>query len=326
MIKFIFSFMLLTISSFAYANDFYNGKTIHLIASRPVGSTTDMYARMIAPYLKKELSAANVIVENKPGAGGLTSVAYMMTQSKDGLYVLMLDAEGPIIDQTVEGSDRYSLSKITMLARISYESRILATRRGFDILNMKPDEFALFGGDSPNNVGITSATILCYSLDIKCKMILGYNLIPELDLAVDRGELNSLVKPARQIENLGDEKKYNLIYSYSSKRLERYPNVPTIFESTKITKEKAKLLQYRSDVGEVGRVIAVSNLVPPDRITQLREAVDKILKDPEIVSITEKTTPINYASKEELDTLLNNVNNLTAQERALLNQILYKTY
>jgi len=327
MIQIILSFILITLSSSAYANDFYKGKTIHIVTSRIAGSTTDLYARMMVPYLKQELSA-DVIVENKPGAGGLSSIEYVLNQaqSKDGLYILMLDAEGPVIDQTVEGSDRYSLSKIKMLARISYETRIVAVKKGVNIFDMKNDEVALFGGESRNTVNVTAASIMCYVLDIKCKMILGYRLIPEEDLAVERGELNALIHPVRQVENVGGPKKYDLIYSYSVNRSEVYPDVPTIFESPKVTKDNSKLLKYRADVAEFGRVIAISNLVPLDRTTQLRQAIDKILTDPNIVKISEKTTPINYASMEELDSLKNKVNIITEQERALLNQIIYKMY
>ena len=327
MIRIILSFILITLSSLTYANDFYKGKTIHIVTSRIAGSTTDLYARMMVPYLKEELSA-NVVVENKPGAGGLSSIEYVLnqTQSKDGLYILMLDAEGPVIDQTVEGSDRYSLSKIKMLARISYETRIIGVKKGFNIFDMKNDEVALFGGESRNTVNVTAASIMCYVLDIKCKMILGYRLIPEEDLAVERGELNSLIHPVRQIENVGGPKKYDLIYSYSINRSEVYPDVPTIFESPRVTKDNFKLLKYRTDVAEFGRVIAISNLVPLNIANHLRQTVDKILKNPKIVKDAERTTPINYASMEELDSLIKRVNTLTTQERLLLNQILYKMY
>jgi hypothetical protein len=105
-----------------------------------------------------------------------------------------------------------------------------------------------------------------------------------------------------------------------------YPDVPTIFESPRVTKDNSKLLKYRADVAEFGRVIAISNLVPSDKADHLRQTIDKLLKIPKIVKDTERTTPINYASMEELDLLIKRVNILTTQERLLLNQILYKMY
>jgi tripartite-type tricarboxylate transporter receptor subunit TctC len=48
---------------------FYKGKTVRFIVGLGVGGGFDAYARMIAPYLSKELDAT-VIVENLPGAGG----------------------------------------------------------------------------------------------------------------------------------------------------------------------------------------------------------------------------------------------------------------
>src|SRR4029079_16779820 len=43
--------------------EFYKGKTVHFIVGLGVGGGFDAYARMIAPYLSKELGTT-VVVEN----------------------------------------------------------------------------------------------------------------------------------------------------------------------------------------------------------------------------------------------------------------------
>jgi tripartite-type tricarboxylate transporter receptor subunit TctC len=49
------------------------GKTVKIIVGFGVGGGYDTYARMLAPYLREQLKTT-VIVENQPGAGGLSAL------------------------------------------------------------------------------------------------------------------------------------------------------------------------------------------------------------------------------------------------------------
>ena len=57
---------------------FFAGKTVRFVVGFGPGGGYDAYARMLAPYLSKTLGAT-VIVENRPGAGGLLAL--------NGLYI-----------------------------------------------------------------------------------------------------------------------------------------------------------------------------------------------------------------------------------------------
>ena len=50
---------------------FFAGKSVRLVVGFGPGGGYDSYARMLAPYLSRNLGAT-VIVENRPGAGGLS--------------------------------------------------------------------------------------------------------------------------------------------------------------------------------------------------------------------------------------------------------------
>src|ERR671939_487380 len=63
---------------------FFKGKTVKIVVGYGPGGGYDVYARMIAPYIGKALGAT-VIVENQPGAGGLTALNRLYTASPDGL-------------------------------------------------------------------------------------------------------------------------------------------------------------------------------------------------------------------------------------------------
>ena len=53
--------------------EFFKGKTVRIVVGYGPGGGYDIYARMIAPYIAKALGAS-VIVENQPGAGGITAL------------------------------------------------------------------------------------------------------------------------------------------------------------------------------------------------------------------------------------------------------------
>src|SRR3954470_13216501 len=70
-------------------SDSYAGKSIRLMVGASAGGGYDLYARALAPFLSAHLPGKpNVIVQNMPGGGGLTSVLYLDANApKDGTVV-----------------------------------------------------------------------------------------------------------------------------------------------------------------------------------------------------------------------------------------------
>lgn len=63
-------------------------KVIRIVVPFAAGGSTDLIARKIADGLGQRLSA-NVIVENRPGAGGTVGTEYVARQPADGYTILM---------------------------------------------------------------------------------------------------------------------------------------------------------------------------------------------------------------------------------------------
>src|ERR1700733_13856766 len=66
----------------------YPDKPIKLIVPFAVGGPTDLYARLLGAALSVELGGP-VVIETRPGAGGLTGVNALARSSPDG-YTLCL--------------------------------------------------------------------------------------------------------------------------------------------------------------------------------------------------------------------------------------------
>ncbi|MGE8679634.1 Bug family tripartite tricarboxylate transporter substrate binding protein [Achromobacter marplatensis] len=63
-------------------------KVIRIVVPFAAGGSTDLIARKVAEGLAQRLSA-NVIVENRPGAGGTVGTEYVARQPADGYTILM---------------------------------------------------------------------------------------------------------------------------------------------------------------------------------------------------------------------------------------------
>src|SRR4051812_12510069 len=69
----------------------FKGKTVTMIVGSEPGGGTDASGRAIAPYLRKYLpDEPNVVVQNMPGASGITALNYFVNRTQpDGLTVIM---------------------------------------------------------------------------------------------------------------------------------------------------------------------------------------------------------------------------------------------
>jgi tripartite-type tricarboxylate transporter receptor subunit TctC len=78
----------------AAAQDAYPSRAIKLVVPFAAGGNTDVVGRLTANYMAKALNA-NVVVENRAGAGGITGTDVVAKSAPDG-YTLCVCGIGPI--------------------------------------------------------------------------------------------------------------------------------------------------------------------------------------------------------------------------------------
>ena len=111
--------MLALSSAYLPAADKWPTRTITVVAPGPAGSTSDLFARLIADGLSKELGRP-VIVDNRPGAGTLVGAQLVARAKPDG-YTLLVGAAaltiGPHIYRDIDFNPVRDLRAVRVIAR-----------------------------------------------------------------------------------------------------------------------------------------------------------------------------------------------------------------
>ncbi len=100
---------------------YYKGKEIKLIVPFEPGGSLDVSARLLAPVLSQYIPGQpNVVVENRPGAGGVTGMNYFYSSVKPDGYTI-IHASLPEFNQLWAEASRanYDVSKMPALGGLS---------------------------------------------------------------------------------------------------------------------------------------------------------------------------------------------------------------
>ena len=272
---------------------FYKGKTVRFVVGVGVGGGFDAYARMIAPYLGRNLDAT-VVVENQLGAGGLVALNRISTAQPDGLQLMIVNGTPAALGQLLDQQNvRYDLTKLEHLGVIAAYPWIWLVRKDSQVASVadaqKPDARLRWGGVGPTDGPADGANITCHALKLNCQIVLGYKGSADIALAMERGEMDALYVSDSSAAQYVKSGAARAVAAMGDKRSKLLPDTPTVFEQAKLDDEQRWWLEFRMSINDLGRILVTTPGVPADRLAFLREAVKKTLTDPALIAEGEKT-------------------------------------
>ena len=172
--------------------DFYKGRTVTILHGFGVGGTYGKTSLSLARELKSILGADSVIVQNRPGSGGLkmTNYAYNVAP-KDGSVLLMLPDTLVVTQLTRPKAAKYEADKFTFLGGALKVNSVLVVRSDTGVKkwsDLKTKEVPLASS------GVGSQTyqvpaIVNGLLGTKMKIVKGYRGSRKMLLAMEQGEV-----------------------------------------------------------------------------------------------------------------------------------------
>jgi tripartite-type tricarboxylate transporter receptor subunit TctC len=302
---------------------FYQDKTLRIIAGYGAGSVDDAWTRLIAQYLVKYIPGnPNIIVQNMPGAGAMIAANYVYKVAKpDGLTLGGIRA-GLYFDQLVGRKEvQFDWPKFTWLGTPTQVEQIIYIRADTAYKTLDDVRKATVppkcGATGTASTGYYVGNLLEETLGAKFNTLTGYKDGPEVDLAVERGEIQcrgiSLETLFGREPLIGWSKNgfVRVLIQTGKKRDPKLPDVPTIWElmnEYKTTEAGKRLATVILAVGAFGRPYVSSPGLPPDRAKILQGAFKKTLTDPDFqAQARERKLDIDPVGGEELEVLARDV-------------------
>ncbi len=272
---------------------YFKSRTVRIIVGYGPGGGYDVYARMIAPYVAKAL-ATTVVVENQPGAGGITALNRIMTASPDGLQIMLVNGLGAAFAQLTEQPGvRFDLAKLNHLGTVSASPWVWLVGPNATIDTPKKALDAkrkfMWSASGPIDGLSDGAAFTCAALKLECGIVLGYPGSNESALAVTKGEMDMIYVSDTSANNYVKAGQNKAVATMGRVKSRFFPNLPTIFEAVKLAPEQAALFDFHATAENLGRILVAPPGLSPERLAYLRDGIKAALTDPALIAEGEKT-------------------------------------
>ena len=302
---------------------FYQGKSITFIIGNQAGGLYDLWARLFASHLGKHIPGSpNIIAQNMPAAGSLVAANYLYNVAKpDGLTIGAV-IPGLYLDQLIGRKEvQFDWARFNWIGTPEQTEWVFITRADSPYKSIEDIRSAT----EPPKCGSTGTGSFLYqvpklleeTLGIKLNLITGYTGGPDVDLAIERGEVHcrSISTTAffgREPYITWGKKGFVRPLAQTGKiRETSLADVRTLdelmdkYKTPEISRRLATVM-LASNV--FGRPMLTPPVVPAERVRILREAWNRTVKDPELLAEAKKRRwPVAPLAGEELESLAKEV-------------------
>lgn len=293
------------------AADFYRGKTITNVVGFGTGGGFDIYARLVAKHLGRQIPGnPTIVVRNMPGAGGRIAANYVYNAAPQDGTVLGFVASAIVVDQLLDSADaRFDPQKFTWLGRLNDIAQVAVVWHTAPALTVEEamQKEVVLAASSPINLSATLPLAFNRMVGTKFKVIPGYTT--DMVLAMQRGETQGIGGTSWEplkvtYPHLLRDHSIRMLYLMGINRNPDMPDVRALPEFAR-TEEDRQVFRLLGSISDIGRPIVAGPRVPPERVELLRHAIGEMLKDPAFVADAEKLgLGINFMAGNDLQKLV----------------------
>jgi tripartite-type tricarboxylate transporter receptor subunit TctC len=277
----------------AAADDFYQGKTITLVVANAAGGGYDLYARLLARHMGRHIAGEpGFIVKYQPGVGGMVMAnAIYNTVPRDGLTIGLMARANPLERVLENPAAKFENENFTWLGTASSfadDAYCLVIRADSAVKSIadaqRPGPPLVFGGVAAGGTDTDLLLVARSVLGLNLQLIRGYGGVPDINLAIRRGEVDGQAVGLSALRNsmadwLGAGKLRFLVQFGHQTRWQGLPEVPTAHELARTPEQRALI-----ELAELPLKMARPFIAPPDlpaaRAAILKEAFMATQRDP----------------------------------------------
>ena len=224
---------LLPLAQIAHAQEFPN-KPVRLVVGFSPGGTMDVYARMLAKHIQ-ERSKIAILIDNRPGAGGLVAASHVQQSAPDG-YTILHIAPSTISKVLVKDPPFDVYKAMQPISSFWHGTFVLTTNTSTPATTAK--ELIDFVKANPGryNYGATNAVsalpmILFMSVAGAKMQQIEYKASPQMNQALVTNEIQATFGTLQSVQPQLSSGKLKVLMVTGNQRLAGMPNVPTTAEA-----------------------------------------------------------------------------------------------
>ncbi|MDB5651398.1 MAG: Tripartite-type tricarboxylate transporter, receptor component TctC [Hyphomicrobiales bacterium] len=314
--------------------DFYRGKTISLIMGTSAGNDYDFRGRLLARHLSRYIPGHPTIVpRNMPGAGGIIAANYLAALApRDGTTLHMIMANMMSAQAMKSPGIEFDTRKFSWIGNTTSSPNVLTTWAASGVKTIEDARLRSASLGAPTGTsGVLYAELLNAVAGTKFKIVTGYPGGNEVNLAMERGEVDGrgsiawaswkATKPDWVATG-----KLNYLVQVALKRDPELAQVPLLLDFAKNDEDRA-VLHFLSADTAVARSLVTTADVPPERVAALRRAFDAVVKDAEFLADADKTkmdiSPTAGEDAQKIaDSIADTPDSVIARARSILGDLL----
>jgi tripartite-type tricarboxylate transporter receptor subunit TctC len=232
-------FLAVAFAAPVHAQDGYPNKPIHMILGFAPGGISDVLGRSLAQRLSSQLGQ-QVVVENKPGAGGSIAAAYVASAAPDGYTIWLQDMTSHAINATMYSKLTYdSVNAFAPISLVAWTPLMLAVHPSqptktvpelIAFLKANPDKYSYgsAGNATPNHL---AAEMMLKGAGLSKVVHIPYKgSAPTVQALLSNDVSFAFLSMPPAVANVNNGQLVGLAIT-SKTRVGAVPNVPTMIEA-----------------------------------------------------------------------------------------------
>ena len=270
---------------------FYRGKQLRMIVGSAVGGGYDLFARIVARHIVHHIPGSpTIIVQNQPAAGGVVMTNQLYGQGpKDGT-VIGVPINGLPTAPLLQSGTQFDPERLIWLGSTNREAYVAFVWHTVPVTRIAEltSKEVVVGAITPGTTMVDFPLLVNDVLGFKFKVVRGYQGTPQINLAIERGEVEGMgglgwASVKAQTPHWISERKIKVLAQYGLKRYSELADVPTMLEFAKSDADRQAMTMLFART-EYGRPYFLPPDVPVERVAALRRAFDATMKDPAFVA------------------------------------------
>ena len=269
--------------------DFYRGRTINVLIGVNVGGGYDFEARLLARFMRAHIPGNPLLVpQNVIGAGGIKMANYLYSiAAQDGTAVGMFPST--LVAAQAVGTDgvQYDANKFAWLGSITTSPVTLAVWRDSTVRSLDDArrQEVVVAASNKGAITYTFPHMLNELLGTKFKIVSGYQGNSTMTVAMERGEVQGVTNSWDSWKSFNPawvrEGKIRVLVQTEPKAKD-LSDVPSVQELARSASDRQVMALIVSG-DALGKPLAASPNVPPERVQALRDAFEATIRDPAFI-------------------------------------------